>query len=80
MDICVILMHICGISLKNYYARKEITCRIGQKIYRKITEPKFVKLSTTIALIVATTSIIIGVIVAMIGPLEDIIPLITIVV
>lgn len=38
------------------------------KINKKITEPKFVKLSTTLALIVAATSIITGVIVAMIGP------------
>jgi len=37
-------------------------------IYIKITKPKTVKLSTTIALIVAATSIITGVIVAMIGP------------
>lgn len=41
---------------------------IGRKIYNKITEPKLVKLSTIIALIVGITSVFIGVIVAMIGP------------
>ena len=41
---------------------------IGHKIYNKITDPKLVKLSTIIAIIVGITSVFIGVIVAMIGP------------
>ena len=42
--------------------------KLRDKIYQKITEPKIVKLTATIALIVVTVSITIGIIVAVIGP------------